>query len=310
MATISIIGAGLSGLVAARELTGAGHEVTIYDKGRGVGGRLATRRVSDARLDHGAQFFTVRGEGFRRVVDDAIAAGAVVEWCRGFGAPDGYPRYRGADGMTSLAKHLADGLDVRLTERVTDLREVPADAFLVTAPIPQSLELLAASDLAPEARLGAELADVRYNRTIAGMFVLSEPSPMKHPGALQQPDDPAFTFVSDNMVKGISSVPALTVHASDAWSREHWDLSTEKLEEEMLAQVIAAGYFGEWSYAYDFQVHKWRYAGPQNPWPERYCVTSDAPLVVLAGDSFAGPKVEGAFNSGLAAGRELVARLG
>ena len=118
-----IIGAGLSGLMAARSLHDAGVEVTVIDKGRGVGGRLATRRIGDARFDHGAQFFTVRSDEFRSHVDGWLAAGVVREWCRGFGENDGHPRYVGAGGMTSLAKHLASGLDVRTGELAFTLRE-------------------------------------------------------------------------------------------------------------------------------------------------------------------------------------------
>ena len=66
---VVVVGAGLAGLVAARALADD-HEVVVFDKGRSVGGRLATRRIGAARLDHGAQFFTVRGDDFRRQVDD------------------------------------------------------------------------------------------------------------------------------------------------------------------------------------------------------------------------------------------------
>ena len=59
-----VVGAGISGLLAARELSDAGWRVTVLDKGRGVGGRMATRRTGGARFDHGAQFFTVRDERF------------------------------------------------------------------------------------------------------------------------------------------------------------------------------------------------------------------------------------------------------
>ena len=59
-----VVGAGISGLLAAQELTAAGWRVVVLDKGRGVGGRMATRRVGDGTFDHGAQFFTVRGERF------------------------------------------------------------------------------------------------------------------------------------------------------------------------------------------------------------------------------------------------------
>jgi len=66
---VVIVGAGISGLVAARELAAHDVDVTVVDKGRSVGGRLATRRIGDARLDHGAQFFTVRTPAFQACVD-------------------------------------------------------------------------------------------------------------------------------------------------------------------------------------------------------------------------------------------------
>ncbi len=62
------------GLVAARRLSdarlGGGADVVIVDKGRSVGGRLATRRIGSATVDHGAQFFTVRTPAFQHQVDD------------------------------------------------------------------------------------------------------------------------------------------------------------------------------------------------------------------------------------------------
>ena len=66
---IIVVGAGLSGLSAARELSSRGHDVTVFDKGRGVGGRLATRRAGSAVFDHGAQFFTARSDEFQQQVD-------------------------------------------------------------------------------------------------------------------------------------------------------------------------------------------------------------------------------------------------
>jgi predicted NAD/FAD-dependent oxidoreductase len=71
---VVIVGAGLAGLSAARLLRDAGHDVVVLDKGRSPGGRCATRRIGNATLDHGAQFFTVRSDEFARCVDEWSAA--------------------------------------------------------------------------------------------------------------------------------------------------------------------------------------------------------------------------------------------
>ncbi len=120
---VGIVGAGLAGLMAARSLEASRHEVVLFDKGRSPGGRLATRRIGGATIDHGAQFFTVRTDTFARFVDAWRGQGLVAEWCRGFGAqPDGYPRYMVPGGMNALAKRLAVGLEVRTATLVFGLR--------------------------------------------------------------------------------------------------------------------------------------------------------------------------------------------
>ena len=108
-----VVGAGIAGLCAARELVAAGRSVLVLDKRRGLGGRMATRRLGSAVCDHGAQFFTVRGRAFGGIVSEAHAAGSAVEWCRGFSRAgsladghdgDGHPRWRGTKAMTDLPK--------------------------------------------------------------------------------------------------------------------------------------------------------------------------------------------------------------
>ncbi len=153
-----IIGAGISGLMAARTLIGKGINVTIIDKSAGVGGRMATRRIGDGVFDHGAQFFTVRSDTLRKYVTSWEERGIVHEWCRGFlpGKPEGHARYIGTSGMTGIAKFLAADLDLRLNQRalfvsernrkwhvLTDRDEtIEADALILTPPVPQSLALI------------------------------------------------------------------------------------------------------------------------------------------------------------------------
>jgi renalase len=114
-----VVGAGLSGLVAAQTLQDAGTRVTVLEAEDEVGGRMRTDRVGGGVFDHGAQFFTARGDRFTEMVEAWQAAGVAAVWSRGFADADGnknedgYPRYMGVGGMTAIAEHLSRGLDVR-----------------------------------------------------------------------------------------------------------------------------------------------------------------------------------------------------
>lgn len=311
-----VVGAGLSGLLAARTLVAAGHDVTVLDKGRGPGGRLATRRMAGARLDHGAQFFTVRDDGFAALVHEWIAAGLVYEWCRGFGHPaDGHPRYAVRGGMNALAKHLAADLDVRCGNLVFAVRRgdggpgrrwdvtiddgthLHADAVVLTCPVPQSFSLLVTAEVdVPESLWRTE-----YDRTLCLLAVLDRAPAVPAPGGVQHAE--GFTFVADNQAKGISDVPAITVHADPAWSEIHWDDPTEETNAALLAGAAA---FIDGAAVVESQVKRWRFATPRTIWPERYWAGGSG--VVLAGDAFGGPRVEGAALSGLAAAAALLER--
>jgi renalase len=307
--TTVVVGAGLSGLVAARRLRAGGREVVVLDKGAEMGGRLATRRMGPATLDEGAQFFTVRSEAFAAMVDPWRRSGLVYEWTRGFqDPPDGYPRYAVRGGMAALAAELAAGLDVRLDTFVFAIRPgpagwevvvddgsiVPADAVVVTCPVPQSASLLITSGLPiPE-----ELRRTDYERTLALLAVLDGPGAVPEPGGVQQADD-TFSFVADNRRKGLSEVPAITFHVANALSRSHWDDPPDALLAWLLE--AAAPWLGDAGVVAS-HVKRWRFAGPQRIWPDACWASMDGPApVAMAGDAFAGPKVEGAALSGLAA---------
>ena len=244
MSDIVVVGAGLSGLTAARSLQEKGHKVIVLDKGRGLGGRMATRRISTsdgstAVFDHGAQFFTVRDQQFQEFVDEWITNGIVREWCRGFVAEDGHPRYVVNNGMTALAKHIAQDLDVRTstlvfavkpcdadpkkwTVVIDDNSRIDCDAVVMTCPLPQSYSLTVTTGV----ELPQDLLLTDYDRTIGLLAVLDGPSVVPAPGGIQNPDD-VFSWIGDNQAKGISSIPAITFHANPTWSSAHWDDSLE-----------------------------------------------------------------------------------
>ncbi len=309
---VVVVGAGLSGLVAARELAAAGAEVRVVDKGRGPGGRLATRRIGGATLDHGAQFFTVRTPQLQRRVDDWLERGLVRVWASGFDGPDGHPRYVATRGMSSLAKDLADGLDVecatmafgvhpsaahapggpRWTVAIDDGTARHADAVIVTCPLPQAFALLVDAGI----ELDEHLFRVDYDRTLALLAALDGPPAIPAPGGVQRPDD-VFSFIGDNAAKGVSDLPAVTFHATPEWSGTHWD---DDPADALAALTAAAEPWLGGARVVESQLKRWRFATPRTTWPDPCWSTADGTLVV-AGDAFAGPRVEGAHNSGLAA---------
>lgn len=322
MSDVIILGAGLAGLTAARHLQAQGLTVTVVDKGRGVGGRLATRRIGQARLDHGAQFFTTRSEAFTELVADAVADGAVTEWCRGFGEPDGYPRYCGTTGMTDFAKWMARDLDIMLGVEVdkvvcdqdtiafVDLDGstlCAATDAIVTAPIPQMHRLLERGEM-----LGSFPADVvkslqsaQYFATLALLVVVEGQPRVAEPGGMQLESGP-FTFVADNHRKGISPIPALTFHAEHDYSLRRFDDDEAEVHAELLD--LAAPWIGD-AVVVESQLKKWRYAGPTQPLPDAtHLARAGRARIALAGDAWAGPKVEGAFRSGLAAATAVASK--
>jgi hypothetical protein len=290
-----------------------GHHVIVLDKGRSPGGRLATRRIGAARFDHGAQFFTVRSDEFAALVQPHIDSGLVFEWCRGFSEfGDGHARYAVRGGMNAWAKAMAASLDVRCRTLAFAIRpgaytsaaawevalddgtSLAADALIVTCPLPQSYSLLVTAEVA----LPDELIRADYDRTIALLLALDRSPMVATPGGANNPTD-VLSFVADNQRKGISDAPALTVHANAEWSETHWKETPEVVIEALRE---ASGDFIGAAQVVELQLKKWRFATPRAMWPEPCWIAAEAagPLA-LAGDAFAGPRVEGAALSGLAA---------
>lgn len=319
--TVVVVGAGAAGLTAARRLAGD-HRVVVIDKGRGVGGRMATRRLGAATFDHGAQFVTTHSPEFADEVGRWCEAGVARPWYRGrVGASgvqdhDGHVRYRGATSMNAVAKHLADGLDVRRSTRASAIEahgerwripldtgdELLADAVVVTAPVPQTLELLSAGSTELRAEDRRALERIEYEPCLAVMACLDSPADLPDPGAVAPTSGP-LEWIADNQAKGISTVPALTLHAGAEASSALWDASDELVVADLVAAAGVA--IGRALVATDSSVQRWRYARPSVSHPERCLVASGLPPLVLAGDAFGEPKVEGAVRSGSAAATAL-----
>ena len=318
MRSLVIVGAGLAGLTAARALAGR-YDVVVLDKSRGVGGRMATRRIGPATLDHGAQFFTTHTSEFADLVASWAEAGVAQPWFAGRIGPhgivdaDGHTRFRGVGNMNAVAQHLAAGVDVRRSTPVQSIfrsgdewlvctghETLKADAVILTAPVPQSLALLAAGDveLADDDRRA--LQAIEYERCIAVLLVLDGPSGLPEPGAVTPVAGP-IGWMADNQRKGVSAEPAVTIHATGDYSLQRWDAD----DQSVIADLVAAAQLESVPRPGIAQVQRWRYARPIITHSARCLVAYGLPDLLFAGDAFGGAKVEGAVLSGRAAAERL-----
>ena len=141
MKRVAVIGAGLSGLVCARSLQHQA-EVRVFEKSRGYGGRMATRRHGDFGFDHGAQFFSARSQPFREFLGPLLEQGLVARWDARFVEFEGNritsrrqwadepPHYVAVPGMNALGRALGEALDVCLQTRVGEISEDGSDWLL------------------------------------------------------------------------------------------------------------------------------------------------------------------------------------
>lgn len=323
--TIGIIGAGICGLMAARELNKNGHEVWLLDKSRGLGGRMATRRVEVENqtvvFDHGAQFFTSRNAEFSALIDEMRASHTARQWYRGYPSQEiqkdeKYPRFCGANGMNDVPKFLAHYLPIHLTETVqrinflgekwqVEANEIyQADALILTPPVPQSLWFFGGNFALSEDAKSA-LEKITYEPCWAVLAQLDGASKIPSPGALHIENGP-ISWIADNYQKGISPLPgSVTIHARGDWTSEHFEDEPQKVIQLLLN--AARDYLG--SEVVTSQAHRWRYAKPLTTHPKPYLMLRKPAPLLFAGDAFlsagAGPRVEGAALSGLAAARAI-----
>ncbi len=319
-----VLGAGISGLSAAGTLRRGGHQVLVLEKSRGLGGRAATRRWESLPVDHGAQFFTARSDAFRAQVAAWTAEGICHQWCRGLHQyreealvppeADHHPRYACRTGMSALGSALAeaDGITIERQSKVTSVRcqghlwtltcedgkSFCTRRLIVTSPPPQGADLLA--EAAPEA------ADFLRGIAMEPCLALAAQFPRRSiPWHGIQSRDATISWIGHDTSKRPDlhhDRTIIMVHAAPTFSRAQYGESEDKIREALLAR--ASEMSGE-----DLRLpesvflQRWRYAMPAHPPEGSPALSFDRPApLILAGESFAGGKIEGAWLSGRAAG--------
>ena len=316
---VAVIGAGLSALVAAREFHRAGRDAHLFEKSRGLGGRMATRRLSEARFDHGCQFFTVRSESFAREVARWEQQNLVAPWFNRMDEqgqaslnPDcENTRYRVAEGMTALPKALGEGLPIHRQHTVSEVRwtgghwhlafaenepTVTARALLSTAPVPQTLALLDGCGDDTVTQALEPLREVRYAPCFA-LMVLLDRQPVIGPSGFFAPrEDPVVATLADNAAKGVSPrIGAISILSTDTFAAAHFDQDPDEVTAKLLA---AAKPWLTGCEVLESSLRRWKYARPVESFSEPGWLLPSHRLAV-AGDAFGGPpRLEQAFLSG------------
>lgn len=316
--------------MAAQGLHEKGITVKLLDKGKSVGGRMATRRMGSGQADHGAQFFTARTSRFQAQVDAWMAAGRVSVWGYGWSdgslkrtAGDGHPRYIANGGMNALAKYLAEslpnvytGVEIEFIEKTPTTWRLTSkdgishegDILLMTPPVPQSLALLMDSSIALSPEDLKALEAIEYGPCLCGLFAVAGGVDLPEPGAIQNFENTVY-WLADNQRKGISTDECIvTLHVEARYSRQHYDDPDETtlafLQETLMPHLKPGATIRE------KQLKKWRYSVPLTTYPKDMMAAEGLPLY-FAGDAFGGRgRIEGAYISGLAASEAILKALG
>jgi predicted NAD/FAD-dependent oxidoreductase len=317
---VAVVGAGLSGLMAARILCDQGHEVVVVEKARGAGGRMSTRRDGDYRFDHGAQYFTARDPRFLRHVLAWQERGLVQRWearieALGGSRPGGGAtrRYLAVPGMNAICREIASELpDCRYQWQVSAVSQdedgwliesaegerIEAEALLLTAPPEQCRALL------PRPRHRQALDGLEMMPCWAVMAVFDRPLSHDWDAAFVNDDGPLSWVASQAARPGRPPAHAWVLHAGPEWSREHLECEPDEIRQRLLdAAWRLPG--AEPAALQHASCHRWRYALARQPL-EVGCLWFGEDRLALAGDWCSGSRVEGAFLSGVAAAGRIL----
>ena len=334
VARVAVIGAGISGLFAARTLADHGLPVAVFEKGRGVGGRMSTRRVDGQPcFDHGAQYFTARDPRFQRYVQSWLEQGVVGRWPDLESHPshkivvfnngertekdDSNPRFVGAPSMNAVCKHLSKDLNVQTSTRVEQIEQVDDclrltddagkvlgnfDRVIVSAPAAQAAELLVdfPSLTDPISKIQMQpcwAVMVSFEHSVADDWV----------GAFIH--DSILTWAARNSTKPARPENAehIVLHAGHQWTSDNWERDGEAVAQELIDAFWQASGISS-QRPIQIQAHRWKFAIPVDP-PETRCFFDVDSGIAACGDWAGGPRVEGAFLSGMAAAGRILGTL-
>ncbi|AKG22567.1 NAD(P)/FAD-dependent oxidoreductase [Calothrix sp. 336/3] len=326
MTDIIIIGAGMAGLICAQQLQQAGYSVQVIEKSRGLGGRMATRRLHQTWADHGASYIKPQDKLLQDLVDLLcqqqileVWTDIVHEFPNGVSSPA--PRYTAPLGMSAIAKFLSHNLDIRLNQRVTHITLtsqgnwqitteandtfISTKAVIFAIPAPQILPILQPlqTDL-----LGMDfwhhLSSVDFYPSISVMAGYSSQSqPLPDWKAMKFSQDNTLAWIGlDSSKRPQPQQPHFVIQSSVDFAKTYLDaLDLQPVGQKILSYAANKLQLPWLNHPEWMQVHRWRYAFPKHPW-QNSCLSAATPSpLICCGDWCGGNLIEAAFLSGIAA---------
>ncbi|RDC59606.1 hypothetical protein HME9302_00796 [Alteripontixanthobacter maritimus] len=311
--SVGIVGAGMAGLACATRLAEAGIAVTLFDKGRGPGGRMATRRAEIAgemlHFDHGAQYFTARDEDFKRQVLAWEKAGYAARW-----PAAGDEAWVGIPAMNAPIKAMAKAVEVHWATRIdpvewegdewiirSDTAEHRFTDLVVAIPAEQAAVLLA--DAEPD--FAVEAGSVRSAPCWAVMAAFAKPLAFSRDALKGNEQQPVSWAVRNSAKPGRDAMESWVIHASPHRSREVLDLPKEAVAKLLLADFFAQAQIDPVEPEH-LAAHRWLYAMAE-PVSGAASRRWEAKRLGVCGDWLVAPRVEGAWLSGRHAAERIIA---
>lgn len=327
MTSVAIIGAGIAGLALASEIHRFA-EVTVFEKSRGYGGRMATRQAEPYQFDHGAQFFTAKSSQFADFLEPHVAAGHVARWDAEFveiesnnivcrrNWIDGPPHYVCVPQMNVLAKQMAADLNVVVETRVTQIVAIESrwrlddenqaslgefDWVVLAIPSRQALDLMPGSF----SGLGT-IAVKQMQGCYSLMLGFKQPLPLDWQAAFVSGAD--ISWISNDSSKpGRPGCYSLLVHSTNRWAEQNIEADQNTVAAYLqaeLARVIQQ----DVSRADHVALHRWRYANIARQNGADFLIDCDRRLAAV-GDWCIHGRIESAYLSGFGLAQELLPAL-
>lgn len=325
MLDVAMIGAGLAGIHGALALQAEGLRVELFDKSRGIGGRLATRRGNDYRFDHGLSSWQILGEYTEKLTPELMQAEILKPWRIARTDSHDPTTWRNLDmeeawiapeGMTAIAKYLAQDLTIHRAYQLKEIsletdhwqlsfengEAIASKSLILALPLPQVIthivSIITVRDRPPLANYESALSlMVAYDK-------LNLDFPWQE---LQLTSHPMFKKIIFDGQKRSPQTPTLVVQTHGTFTEPYLDVADLTPATEILINELKTLFSlpdPTWS-----QIHRWRYALPQQTLGQP-CLTLETELPLIAcGDWCLGHGIEGAIASGYAAALQLKQRL-